>query len=145
MRDFFSVCAIGVSTFLLASSPQIDASIYKWKDNNGQIHYSQIAPYGVEKEVIQLAITPNKVIKKASTKQKIPESSSNNQTLSYCQQQQEILQALRNNPYVKWKAGDKEVLLEGDTKAKQIEKIQTDIQKFCSNSNRTEKKYQTDS
>ena len=152
MRDFFSICIIGISAFLLASSPQIDASIYKWKDDKGQVHYSQTAPTGVENEVIQAPISPSKPAEKQQTSEQQPtedsnqqaSTSNNNVASGYCKQQQEIIQALKSNPYVKWKTGDKEVLLEGDAKAKQIEEIQADIQKFCSNSSNQSEDKQAD-
>ena len=58
-------------------------------------------------------------------------SITNGENSGYCKQQYKIIKDLESNAYVKWKVDDKEILLEGDAKAAQIEKIKQDISPFC--------------
>ena len=154
MNHLITVCSVALSIFFLASSPNIDAAIYKWKDDKGQIHYTAIAPEGkgIEKNNIEAdiarfsKITPPTASNDTSTATENIETeqdtndntANNNPNTGYCKQQQEIIQSLENNPYVKWKEGDKETLLEGEAKAAQVEKIKQDMEKFCSEEKATE-------
>lgn len=144
MNQLITVCSASFIIFLLASSPSIDAAIYKWKDDKGQIHYTAIAPEGIEKANIEADIvrfsqttaTPSTSTNQSdntnpddTTKQENTDGTTNN---GYCEQQKNIVQTLENNDYIKWKEGDKETLLEGEKKAAQVAKIKQEMEKFCS-------------
>lgn len=147
MNNLITLSSVLLYVLFLTSSPSIDAAIYKWKDDNGQIHYSAIAPEGIAKDNIETEITRFSQI----TSQTAESSNNTDSNLSsgkeadtsdeqkgismdsgYCKQQQDIIQALEKNPYVKWKVDDKETLLEGEAKAAQVKKIQEEMQKLCS-------------
>jgi len=159
MNNLISICLVTISVFLLASSTHIDAAIYKWKDDKGQIHYSAIAPAnGTKKDnieaeiarVSQVTITPSKAVNTDNATNNATDNTEANadgttddntnnkgSNAGYCKQQQDIIKSLENNPYVKWKEGDKETLLEGEQKAAQVEKIKSDMKKFCSSETTT--------
>ena len=141
MSNLLSLFIMGISVLLLTSSPQIDASIYKWKDAQGQVHYSQSIPDGIDKDKIKTVAAP--APSKGETSEKTIDSEAektndedvsvvNGENSAYCEQQNKIIKALQENDYVKWKIDDKEVLLEGDAKAAQVEKIKKDMSQFCS-------------
>lgn len=143
MNHLLVLCAISLSIFTLASSPNIDAAIYKWTDDKGQVNYSSSTPLGVttdniEKKIVQVSQPLNQTTQKASDEQEksdVPSShqkeTNSDKTNGYCKQQKEIAETLTNNPYIKWKVGDQEVLLEGAKKDTKIKEIQQDIQKYC--------------
>lgn len=142
MNHIITVCSIALSILFLTSSPRIDAAIYKWTDDNGQINYSAIAPDtnikkdNIEEEIArisQITASPTGPINTDSSEEDTNnKNSSDKNNTGYCKQQQSIIKSLESNPYVKWKVGDKETLLEGEEKAAQVEKIKQDVTKFCS-------------
>lgn len=44
--DFRLICCVGA--LLLAINPALSADIKKWVDQNGQIHFGDYAPYGID-------------------------------------------------------------------------------------------------
>lgn len=137
MDKLLTISAIMLSILSLTSSPQIDAAIYKWKDANGQINYSTIVPEGVKKDdiakkIASISKAPKQTTTKADETTENDTESENNKSNTYCEKQQKIVETLKNNPYIKWKVGDQEVLLEGDKKAAKVEEIEKDIKKYCS-------------
>ena len=115
MNHLLVLCAISLSIFTLASSPNIDAAIYKWTDDKGQVNYSSSTPLGVttdniEKKIVQVSQPLNQTTQKASDEQEksdVPSShqkeTNSDKTNGYCKQQKEIAETLTNNPYSKWK------------------------------------------
>lgn len=150
MNHLLTVCSVALSVLFLTSSPRIDAAIYKWTDDNGQVNYSAIAPDNtIEKDNIeaeiarisQVTIAPANPINTDSNEANTDSNntvSSNIPSTSYCKQQQSIIKSLESNPYVKWKVDDKETLLEGEEKAAQVEKIKQDVKKYCSKESTSE-------
>ena len=144
MNHLLTLCAISLSIFTIASSPNIDAAIYKWTDDKGQVNYSSSTPLGVktdniEKKIARVSHSSNQTTQSLDVEQKKSDISNSteaktdsNKADNYCKQQKEIAETLANNPYIKWKTGDQEVLLEGAKKEAKVKEIRQDIQKYCS-------------
>lgn len=141
----FCLIALFISTTISA-----ETAIYKWQDAQGRTHYSATPPPTVQQnndisETIQRysgqAIPIDQATQATNdtdNQLKSLNAATNNETsdsASYCTQQQQSLNVLQNNKFVKWQMNDEEIILEGEAKAAKTAALQKEISKYCTNNN----------
>lgn len=144
-NGFMSVAAFSVITAMSVFSNNLQAEIYKWKDEQGQVHYSATPPPSktIDLENIsddislrsgkpsQLNTNTDKLADKPHSDSNANTSNNHTKQSNYCNHQKQALQTLKENEFVKWKSDDQDIILEGDMKAQKINELSQEIDQYC--------------
>ena len=140
--------------FLLLSTMSMMgyADVYKWVDEEGQIHYSQIAPIGQATEVLKAPPPPTilpadaqqkidqlineqneaKYERKRHVQQQQQEIKQQEQQQENCKRSQDNLQKFLDNPGRRFKQADGTVIrLAEEERQKRIQEFKQDIKEYC--------------
>ncbi len=150
-----------IATALISLATASTAQIYKWVDEDGQIHYTERpAPAGKHSEVIEDKIrlaadltrkhtsrssylppsrekkdaaeeSPETRQREIASEQKEAQDNYREQLEAYCDSQQKNLKLLKSNSPIAWEENGKTELLSSEQKKKKLQEISISVEKNC--------------
>ncbi len=134
------IILIGAFTALPAN-----AEMYKWKDKNGEVHYTQTPPpAGVESKDIEDDIKlstgklgdGNKAKPPSKTKDNLADAEdagkkSEDKHRDFCTQQENTLKQMTASSLIKWKDDKGERYLTAEEKATKIKELKQNLESMC--------------
>ncbi len=144
MKKMIIISCIALTASLTSS--YVSAEMYKWKDSNGEIHYTQTPPpAGTDSTNIEDDIklstgklgnvaptkTSDKTTQDSSTDDAAAEKKSEEQHRDFCTQQNDALKKLSTNSLVKWKDDQGERFLTAAEKSAKIKELQKNLGEMC--------------
>jgi len=146
-------CALISSLVIsIASAPVQASKIYRWTDENGQMHFSENPPRGIEVETVKVKVrsgtgvgaatssTPSTTSRPSTkTAQKPTEEKegltteySKEDKAKYCQQSRDLLTQMQGNPNRRFKQEDGSYQkLTEEQRADYVAQAQDGIERFC--------------
>lgn len=141
-------CAL-ISSILIsiASAPVQAGKIYRWTDENGQMHFSENPPRGIETETVKVKVqsgagggsavssrpTATKAPEKpVEEKQELTAEYSDEDKAKYCQQSRDLLTQMQGNPNRRFKQEDGSYQkLSEEQRADYLAQAKDGIERFC--------------
>lgn len=133
---------IGIAVFTTSAS----AAPYKWVDQTGQVHYSQVPPAHLKSKEINIAINPAKTNKSKAQEESVSKEESSlkedkqeKQRLAQlaqrrkesCTDAKHNLMVLENNNHVREKVDGEYIVLSQDERNKRIQRLTKQTGDLC--------------
>jgi len=155
-KKIISLTSLLAVSFSMTLSMNTHAEIYKWKDANGQVHYSATPPThkkakaeDIEGKILMSAgkFDPSRVSKKSSDDSDNENKNKNDddtkaenkkeankptkQLIDYCKGQRKSLKLLKNNQNIMWEQFGKKTNLSAAQRKQKIKSIKSNITSEC--------------
>lgn len=146
--QLFSTSAIICTLlFSVASIPAQAGKIYRWTDENGQMHFSENPPRGIETETVKIKASSGGAAatssttsasnvkasgKKEQAKEQLTSDYTDEEKAQYCQQSRTLLSQMEGNANRRFKQEDGSYQrLDDQQRADYIAEAKDGIERFC--------------
>ena len=146
--QLFSTCALmSVMLFSLTSIQAQAGKIYRWTDENGQMHFSENPPRGIETETVKIKASSGGSAASASTSSSAPQAQksetkqapeqltsdyTDEEKAKYCQQSKTLLSQMQGNINRRFQQEDGSYeRLSDEQRADYIAEAKDGIERFC--------------